>query len=281
MTSPLPWSTRAGSGWRNGVAKGWTIGGVGDPTREAASAAAQEAGLPLGAWVERVVREVLQGEPEPGLRQRAWSSTSWRRWCGGWWARSCGRCRKRSPGSGRRAPGQSDGGSPVGLVRERLRGARAGEPVTDWIECNATSAARAPGDRGGDCCRRPEPHVGAGAPGGATRSGPVLCGTASGRGSLVVRRRTRWATDRAALRRSRATFWARGLGPVFSRGPRRCWGLDAPEPAEQPSEQQQDDHRRYGVPDAPVDPVHEISPDLLYVHRYSSPYRCRCRRLVR
>jgi hypothetical protein len=35
------------------LARGWAISGVGDRTREAVTAAADEAGMPVGAWVER------------------------------------------------------------------------------------------------------------------------------------------------------------------------------------------------------------------------------------
>jgi hypothetical protein len=37
------------------VARAWTISGVGEPTREAVTAAAQEAGMPLGQWVEQAM----------------------------------------------------------------------------------------------------------------------------------------------------------------------------------------------------------------------------------
>lgn len=43
------------------------------------------------------------------------------------------------------------------------------------------------------------------------------------------------------------------------RGWRRQRGLGA-EPAEEPSEQEHDDHRRHGIPDALVDPVHDALP---------------------
>jgi hypothetical protein len=43
------------------VARGWTISGIGAPAREAvaAAAAAQEAGMPVGAWVEGALDKVL------------------------------------------------------------------------------------------------------------------------------------------------------------------------------------------------------------------------------
>ena len=46
------------------MAKGWAISGIGDETREAATAAADEAGVPVGAWVEQALRRALEpGEP--------------------------------------------------------------------------------------------------------------------------------------------------------------------------------------------------------------------------
>jgi hypothetical protein len=46
------------------VAKGWTIQGVSDPTREAASAAAKKAGMPIGAWIEQALGKALAAAPE-------------------------------------------------------------------------------------------------------------------------------------------------------------------------------------------------------------------------
>ena len=43
---------------------------------------------------------------------------------------------------------------------------------------------------------------------------------------------------------------------------RRYRRLRPPEPAEQPRKQKHDDHRRYNVPDAPVDPVPRIMPSV-------------------
>jgi hypothetical protein len=45
--------------------KGWTITGVDERVRAEAVAAAERAGMPLHAWVEQVVREALQPEPDP------------------------------------------------------------------------------------------------------------------------------------------------------------------------------------------------------------------------
>ena len=49
------------------MAKGWTIGGIGDQTREAATAAADEAGMPVGAWVERALRQALEPAGPEGV----------------------------------------------------------------------------------------------------------------------------------------------------------------------------------------------------------------------
>ena len=46
------------------MAKGWTIQGVSDPTREAASAAAKKAGMPIGAWIEQALGKALAAAPE-------------------------------------------------------------------------------------------------------------------------------------------------------------------------------------------------------------------------
>ncbi len=55
--------------------------------------------------------------------------------------------------------------------------------------------------------------------------------------------------------------------PVSWRGG-RGWGFGASEPAEEPGEQEQNDHCRQPVPDATVDPVHDnllgfVSPELV------------------
>jgi NADPH:quinone reductase-like Zn-dependent oxidoreductase len=48
-----------------GLARGWAISGIGDQVREAAMAAADEAGMPVGAWVERALRQALEARAEP------------------------------------------------------------------------------------------------------------------------------------------------------------------------------------------------------------------------
>src|SRR3954449_3737962 len=49
-----------------GLARGWAISGIGDQVREAAMAAADEAGMEVGAWVERALRQALETKAEPG-----------------------------------------------------------------------------------------------------------------------------------------------------------------------------------------------------------------------
>jgi hypothetical protein len=49
------------------VARGWTIGGVGEPTRAAVTAAASEAGISLGQWVEQALKKALAEGLEPGV----------------------------------------------------------------------------------------------------------------------------------------------------------------------------------------------------------------------
>lgn len=47
------------------MARGWTIGGVGEPTRAAVTAAASEAGISLGQWVEQALKKALAEGLEP------------------------------------------------------------------------------------------------------------------------------------------------------------------------------------------------------------------------
>ena len=103
------------------MARSWTVNGVSDQTREAASAAAKEAGVPVGAWIERAVREALQGEPEPApaagveldeleaMVRRVVAEE----------LRPVQEALARLGTAAR--PGPPDGGSPVGFVRKRMR----------------------------------------------------------------------------------------------------------------------------------------------------------------
>ena len=50
-----------------GLARSWTISGVGEPTRAAVTAAASEAGMPLGQWVEQALKKALAEGLEPGV----------------------------------------------------------------------------------------------------------------------------------------------------------------------------------------------------------------------
>ena len=47
------------------MARGWAISGISDETREAATAAADAAGMPVGAWVEQALRQALEAKAEP------------------------------------------------------------------------------------------------------------------------------------------------------------------------------------------------------------------------
>lgn len=47
------------------MARGWAISGIGDQVREAAMAAADEAGMPVSAWVERALLQALEAKAEP------------------------------------------------------------------------------------------------------------------------------------------------------------------------------------------------------------------------
>src|SRR3954464_3189891 len=48
-----------------GLARGWAISGIGDQVREAAMAAADEAGMPVSAWVEQALRQALEAKAGP------------------------------------------------------------------------------------------------------------------------------------------------------------------------------------------------------------------------
>ena len=49
------------------MARSWTISGVGEPTRAAVTAAAQETGIPRGQWVEQALSKALTEGLEPGV----------------------------------------------------------------------------------------------------------------------------------------------------------------------------------------------------------------------
>jgi hypothetical protein len=49
------------------VAKAWAISGVSERTREAVTAAAQEAGMPVDAWVEQTLGKALAEGLEAGV----------------------------------------------------------------------------------------------------------------------------------------------------------------------------------------------------------------------
>jgi hypothetical protein len=49
------------------VAKAWAISGVGERTREAVTVAAQQAGMPLGQWVEQALKKALAEGLEAGV----------------------------------------------------------------------------------------------------------------------------------------------------------------------------------------------------------------------
>ena len=47
------------------MARSWAISGISDRTREAATAAADRAGMPVGAWIEQALRQALEAKAEP------------------------------------------------------------------------------------------------------------------------------------------------------------------------------------------------------------------------
>ena len=51
------------------MARGWAISGIGDQVREAGMAAADAAGVPVSARVERALRQALEATEEPAPPQ--------------------------------------------------------------------------------------------------------------------------------------------------------------------------------------------------------------------
>ena len=49
----------------NGLARGWAISGISDEMREAVVAAADAAGMPVGAWVAQALHQALEVKREP------------------------------------------------------------------------------------------------------------------------------------------------------------------------------------------------------------------------
>lgn len=49
------------------MVRSWTISGISEPTRAAVTAAASEAGMPLGQWVEQALKKALAEGLEPGV----------------------------------------------------------------------------------------------------------------------------------------------------------------------------------------------------------------------
>jgi hypothetical protein len=47
------------------LARGWAISGISDQTREAATTAADQAGMPVGVWIEQALRQALEAKLEP------------------------------------------------------------------------------------------------------------------------------------------------------------------------------------------------------------------------
>ena len=104
------------------MARGWAIGGIGDRTREAAVAAADAAGMAVGAWVEQALRQALEARtdpPPPEGVEIGELEAMVRRVV----AEELQPVKEALARSGMRAAPSvnSADGSPVSLVRERLR----------------------------------------------------------------------------------------------------------------------------------------------------------------
>jgi hypothetical protein len=116
------------------VARSWTISGVGEPTREAVMAAAREAVMPLGQWVEQALKKALAEGLEPGVSIEEIEAR--RRQVV---ADAAHRCSKPLPRSSRRRPqARRTGARRSACCGNGCGSVRAGEdrlmPVTDWRE---------------------------------------------------------------------------------------------------------------------------------------------------
>jgi hypothetical protein len=110
------------------LARGWAISGIGDQVREAAMAAADEAGMPVSAWVERALLQALEAKAEPtqpegveigeleAMVRRVVAEE----------LRPVREALAHAGTTAAPAPSSSADGSPVSLMRERRRQRRAG-----------------------------------------------------------------------------------------------------------------------------------------------------------
>jgi hypothetical protein len=108
------------------LARGWAISGVGDRTREAVLAAADAAGMPVGAWVEQALRRALEakgGPAQPEGVELGELEAMVRRVV----AEELRPVREEVARLGTAATAEppDDDGSPVGLMRARMRRRRS------------------------------------------------------------------------------------------------------------------------------------------------------------
>jgi TRAP-type C4-dicarboxylate transport system substrate-binding protein len=107
------------------LAKGWTISGVSEPIRTAVAAAAQEAGLPLGAWVEQALQKALAEGLEAGVSIE--EIEAWMRAAVAEELQPVQQALARlEEAAAAPVSSPADVGSPVSLVRERMRQRRQG-----------------------------------------------------------------------------------------------------------------------------------------------------------
>jgi hypothetical protein len=104
------------------LARGWAISGIGGEVREAAMAAADKAGIPVSAWVEQALRQALEAKAEPAPPEGVEIDeleAMVRRVV----AEELQPVKEAlaRPEAAAMAPGPPDGGSPIGLMRERMR----------------------------------------------------------------------------------------------------------------------------------------------------------------
>src|SRR5437763_15033956 len=109
-----------------GVARGWAISGIGAQVREAAMAAADAAGVPVSAWVERALLQALEAKAEP-TRPEGVEIGELEAMVRRVVAEELRPVKEALAHAGTTAaPSSSADGSPVSLMRERRRQRRAG-----------------------------------------------------------------------------------------------------------------------------------------------------------
>jgi TRAP-type C4-dicarboxylate transport system substrate-binding protein len=100
------------------MAKSWAISGVSEPTREAVTAAASEAGMPLGQWAEQALKKALAEGLEAGVSIEEIEARLRQVVADAFQPMQQALARLETMAT---APSPPDGSSSVRLLRERLR----------------------------------------------------------------------------------------------------------------------------------------------------------------